>query len=159
MPVFELVDDLIFPHPNRANKDGLLAVGGDLSIKRLLLAYANGIFPWYDKDSPILWWFTNPRMVLYLEKLKISDSLKQSVRSKKFTVTFDGYFKEVMENCAITPRQGNHGTWITSEMKEAYLRLHHQGFAHSVETWHKGALAGGLYGVSLGRVFYGESIF
>jgi len=159
MPVFELVDDLIFPHPSLADKDGLLAYGGDLSVDRLLLAYTNGIFPWYSDDSPILWWFTDPRMVLFPEKLKISDSFKQSIKSRKFTVTFDNCFDKVVENCARSPRQGDNGTWITNEMKEAYSGLHKEGFAHSVETWTNGELVGGLYGVSLGRVFYGESMF
>jgi len=159
MPVFELVDDLIFPHPDMADKEGLLAYGGDLSVERLLLAYANGIFPWYSEDSPILWWFTDPRMVLFPEKLKISDSLKQSIRSKKFKVTFDHCFDKVIENCARSPRKGALGTWITNDMTEAYKNLHREGFAHSVETWLKGKLVGGLYGVSLGRVFYGESMF
>lgn len=159
MPLFQLVDELIFPHPLRADDDGLLAIGGDLSVERLLLAYSNGIFPWFSNGSPILWWFTHPRMVLFPDKMKISASLKQTINSKKFTVTFDQCFREVIGNCAKAPRHGENGTWITPEMKKAYTKLHLEGYAHSVETWFEGELAGGLYGVSLGRVFYGESMF
>lgn len=159
MPVFELSDELIFPHPKLAEKDGLLAFGGDLCVERLLLAYSNGIFPWYDEDSPIMWWSPNPRMVLFPEKLKISDSLSRTLRSEKFKVTFDNDFDHVIRRCAAVQRPGQHGTWIVPEMQEAYIRLHQAGFAHSVETWHEGKLVGGLYGVSLGRMFFGESMF
>lgn len=159
MPVFELSDELIFPHPKLAEKDGLLAYGGDLCVERLLLAYSNGIFPWYDEDSPIMWWSPNPRMVLFPEKLKISDSLSRTLRSDKFKVTFDHDFDHVIRRCAAVQRPGQHGTWIVPEMQEAYIRLHQAGFAHSVETWYEGKLVGGLYGVSLGRMFFGESMF
>ncbi len=159
MSVFELTDDLVFPHPRMANHDGLLAIGGDLSIERLLLAYSNGIFPWYDENSPILWWSPNPRMVLFPEKLRISKSLKQTISSKKFTVTIDSDFKNVIAACAEMRRHGQDGTWIVTEMQQAYTNLHHEGFAHSVETWHDKKLVGGLYGVSLGRMFFGESMF
>lgn len=159
MPVFELPDDLIFPHPNLANSDGLLAIGGDLSVDRLLLAYANGIFPWYDEESPILWWSPNPRMVLFPDKLKISNSLKQVIKNEKFRVTFDQDFGAVISNCAGIRRAGQEGTWIVPEMREAYINLHEAGFAHSVEVWHEERLVGGLYGVSLGKIFFGESMF
>lgn len=159
MAVFQLSDELIFPHPKLANEDGLLAFGGDLSVDRLLLAYANGIFPWFSEDSPILWWALNPRMVLFPKKLKVSQSLKQTIRSKKFVTTFDKDFESVIRNCSFTNRAGQDDTWITESMIEAYITLHNAGFAHSVETWFEGELAGGLYGVSLGRMFFGESMF
>lgn len=159
MPVFELPDELIFPHPRLANSDGLLAIGGDLSVDRLLLAYANGIFPWFDEESPILWWSPNPRMVLLPDKLKISNSLKQVINKEKFMVTFDQDFGAVISNCAGMRRAGQEGTWIVPEMQEAYINLHEAGYAHSVEVWHDDRLVGGLYGVSLGKIFFGESMF
>ena len=158
MPVYQLTDQLIFPHPKLA-QDGLLAVGGDLSVKRLLLAYANGIFPWFDEDSPILWYALDPRMVLYPEKLRVTNSLKQSVRNRHTDIAFDECFEKVIMHCAEVKRQRQHGTWINSQMIEAYTELHRQGFAHSVETYYRGELVGGLYGVSLGRIFFGESMF
>jgi len=159
MAVFELPQNLVFPHPRLANEDGLLAIGGDLSVDRLLLAYANGIFPWYTENSPVLWWSPDPRMVLFPDKFKISKSLMQVVRSGRYDITFDNSFEAVIRNCAETRRNDQEGTWIVPEMQEAYIELHAAGFAHSVETWHKGNLAGGLYGVSLGRMFFGESMF
>lgn len=140
--------------------DGLLAIGGDLSPQRLKAAYRHGIFPWYNAGQPILWWAPNPRTVLFPEKIKISRSLQKSMRNRGFSVSFDQAFAEVIEACS-TPRQGddNPGTWITKEMKQAYREFHRQGYAHSVECWHKGKLAGGLYGVAIGRVFFGESMF
>ncbi|NCC74014.1 MAG: leucyl/phenylalanyl-tRNA--protein transferase [Sphingobacteriia bacterium] len=159
MSVFELSDELVFPHPALADDDGLLAIGGDLSIERLLLAYANGIFPWYSADSPIMWWATNPRMVLFPDKFRVSHSLRQTLRSGKFKVTFDHDFRSVIQNCAAKERPDQEGTWITPEMQNAYINLHEAGYAHSVETWQDERLVGGLYGVSLGRVFFGESMF
>ncbi|MCD4684033.1 MAG: leucyl/phenylalanyl-tRNA--protein transferase [Bacteroidales bacterium] len=159
MPVYALTDELIFPNPELANDIGLLAVGGDLSIKRLLLAYSHGIFPWYSKDDPIMWWSPDPRMVLFPEKLKISKSLRQTLKNKNYEVRFDSNFEEVIENCSKTMRKGQDGTWITEEMKNAYIQLHESGYAHSVETYINGKLAGGLYGISLGRAFFGESMF
>ena len=159
MPVYALTDELIFPNPELANDIGLLAVGGDLSIKRLLLAYSNGIFPWYSEDDPIMWWSPDPRMVLFPEKLKISKSLSQTLKNKNYEVRFDSNFEEVIENCSKTMRKGQDGTWITEEMKNAYIQLHESGYAHSVETYINGKLAGGLYGISLGRAFFGESMF
>ena len=159
MPVYALTDELIFPNPELANDIGLLAVGGDLSIKRLLLAYSHGIFPWYSKDDPIMWWSPDPRMVLFPEKLKISKSLSQTLKNKNYEVRFDSNFEEVIENCSKTMRKGQDGTWITEEMKNAYIQLHESGYAHSVETYIDGKLAGGLYGISLGRAFFGESMF
>ncbi len=160
MPVFRLPDDeLVFPHPSLANDDGLLAVGGDLSPQRLLLAYTNGIFPWYSQGEPLLWWSPDPRAVLFPEKFKRHKSLRLLVKSRKFEVTFDKNFEKVIGECAIAGRKGQEGTWITDDMKEAYVKLYELGMAHSVETWQNGELVGGLYGIMLGKVFFGESMF
>lgn len=159
MPVELSRRDLTFPDPEDADESGLLALGGDLKIERLKLAYSKGIFPWYEKGMPILWWSPDPRMVLFPDKLIISHSLRQSVKKQQFTITFDTAFEQVINQCSTTPRQGEEGTWITREMKNAYINLHSQGFAHSAEAWLDGKLVGGLYGVSLGKVFFGESMF
>ena len=159
MPIFRLVDDMIFPPPDYADPSGLIAVGGDLSSERLLEAYRVGIFPWYSEDQPILWWSPDPRFVLELDQLKISRSLGKTLRRRLFHVTFDRVFDEVIAACAAVPREGQSGTWITPEMRDAYSRLHGLGFAHSVEAWFEGKLVGGLYGVSLGKAFFGESMF
>ena len=159
MPLFKLTDELIFPNPELSLQDGLLAVGGDLSIERLLLAYNNGIFPWYDDQSPILWWSPNPRMVLFPKKLKISKSLWRVIRQKKFEIRVDENFSEVIHKCATVPRPDQAGSWITDEMMNAYINLYQKGFAHSFETYFENQLVGGLYGVSTGRVFFGESMF
>ena len=139
--------------------DGLLAVGGDLRVERLLAAYAQGIFPWYSEGQPILWWSPDPRMVLYPEQLKVSRSLRKILRKNLFEITLDTAFENVIRHCAKQPRPGQNGTWIMQEMIEAYLRLHKAGYAHSVEVWHDNQLVGGLYGVSLGKLFFGESMF
>jgi len=159
MAVYSLIDDIVFPDPNLAEGDGLLAVGGDLSSERLIEAYANGIFPWYSEGEPILWWSPDPRMILFPNKFKVSKSLSQSIRNKGFEVCFDKNFKAVIENCATSDRNGEKGTWITSEMQDAYLTLHNMGYAHSVETYKGDELIGGLYGISLGKAFFGESMF
>jgi len=159
MPVYQLTEELVFPHPGLAEKDGMLAIGGDLSPERLLLAYANGIFPWYSKGSPVLWWSPDPRMVLFPENMKVSKSLRNKLNRKLFEVRADTAFPEVIERCASVPRKGQEDTWITEEMKQAYIDLHQSGFAHSIEAWHNGKLVGGLYGVSLGKAFFGESMF
>jgi len=159
MPVFRLSDEIVFPPPELSEEDGLLAVGGDLSSDRLLAAYSMGIFPWYSDDSPILWWSPDPRLVLMPDDLKVSRSLKQTIRKGIYSVTFDADFEGVMRNCASAPRKDEAGTWITEDMIEAYCRLHEEGHAHSVEVWNCNELAGGLYGVSLGRAFFGESMF
>ena len=138
--------------------DGLLAVGGCLSTERLMNAYRRGIFPWYNADEPILWWSPDPRLVLFPDKLMVSRSLRKTLRKGLFTVTFDKAFSEVMIACA-EPRKDSAGTWITSDIYQAYLELHQQGFAHSVEVWFNEELVGGLYGVALGQVFFGESMF
>ncbi|MGD9364662.1 MAG: leucyl/phenylalanyl-tRNA--protein transferase [Desulfobacteraceae bacterium] len=159
MPIFRLTDELIFPDPMLAEPEGLLAVGGDLSPERLLLAYEKGVFPWFSDDDPILWWSPDPRLVLYPEDLKISRSLARTLRRGRFQVTFDVAFNAVIMACAQIRGKKREGTWITDEMITAYCRLHDLGYAHSVETWHGKNLVGGLYGVSLGRAFFGESMF
>jgi leucyl/phenylalanyl-tRNA---protein transferase len=159
MPVFRLTKELIFPSPELAEEDGLLAVGGDLSEERLLLAYSMGIFPWYADGPPVLWWSPDPRLVLIPDELKISRSLRQTIDKGLFTVKIDTAFTDVIRNCAEIRREGQRGTWITEEMIEAYIRLHHAGYAHSVESWQNGELVGGLYGLALGKAFFGESMF
>lgn len=148
-----------FPDPGLANEDGLLGVGGNLHVETLIEAYSSGIFPWFDKDSPILWWSPDPRMVLFPGELKVSKSLRKIIQSGKFEYRFDTVFKEVITTCAKVPRKGQHGTWITNDMIDAYIQLHRAGYAHSVETFFENKLAGGLYGVSLGGSFFGESMF
>lgn len=159
MPVYRLTDELVFPSPWLARKDGLLAVGGDLSEARLLLAYQLGIFPWYSEGDPILWWSPDPRVVLFPAAFRPSRSLRRLLRRGLFSVTADTAFDRVIEACASTRYEGRESTWITPEMLAAYVRLHRAGFAHSVECWRDGHLAGGIYGVSLGRCFFGESMF
>ena len=159
MPIFRLVQDPVFPPPDYADPSGLLAVGGDLSSERLMEAYRAGIFPWYSDDQPILWWSPDPRLVLELDNFKMSRSLRKIVDKGIFEVTFDQAFEEVIRTCASLPRAGQSGTWITNEMQGAYIHLHGLGYAHSVESWFGGKLAGGLYGVSLGKAFFGESMF
>lgn len=154
-----LTEEIVFPETHWASSEGVLAIGGDLSIPRLLLAYKKGIFPWYNEGSEILWWSPNPRFVLFTAELKVSKSMKQIMRSGKFRVSYDTCFKEVIRHCKSVKRNGQEGTWITREMEEAYIQFHEKGYAHSVEIWEDDELVGGLYGVSIGRVFYGESMF
>lgn len=151
-------------HTALAHPNGLLAAGADLSAKRLLAAYRQGIFPWYAEGEPVLWWSPDPRMVLFPPELKVSRSLAKTLRNRDYEIRFDSAFDAVMQGCATrradhAPGAGNSGTWITDDMRAAYQRLHELGYAHSVETWIEGALAGGLYGVAIGRMFYGESMF
>lgn len=157
--IFRLTDELIFPDPALAEEDGLLAIEGDLSQERLLLAYQNGIFPWFNEDTPILWYSPPERFVLYPEEVKISKSMRQVLNSKKFKITFDTAFEKVIKACADVNREGQDGTWITNGMQEAYIQLHQSGFAHSIEVWEDNELVGGLYGVLINRVFCGESMF
>jgi leucyl/phenylalanyl-tRNA--protein transferase len=159
MPVFTLSKRLSFPPPHLAIKEGLLAVGGDLSPERLLLAYRNGIFPWYSPGEPILWWSPDPRLVLYPDELRISRSLHKVIKRKTFQITFDKSFDSVIQACADAKRSYGEGTWITDEMKAAYCELHRQGYAHSAEAWQGDTLVGGLYGLAIGRAFFGESMF
>lgn len=159
MPLFQLTDELAFPPPEYATGEGLLAIGGDLSRERLLLAYSLGVFPWYGEDDPILWWSPNPRMVLFPEEFHVSRRLGRLMRQRRFEVRLDTAFERVIAACADIPRPGQDGTWITREMEQAYVDLHAAGYAHSVEVWDENRLAGGLYGVSIGRCFFGESMF
>ncbi len=158
MPVYLLSDEIAFPSPQLA-EEGLLAVGGDLSRKRLLLAYRMGIFPWYSKYEPILWWSPDPRLVMYPGELRVSKSLQKTIKKGLFKITMDQAFEVVINACAHSRTSADEGTWIVEEMVDAYCDLHESGFAHSVEAWQEDRLAGGLYGVSLGRCFFGESMF
>ena len=148
-----------FPDIEYTNEDGVLALGGDLSEERLLVAYANGIFPWYSERQPIVWYCPNPRMVLFFEKLKISKSLRKIIKDQEFTITFNQNFEEVIYNCKSIQRTDNLGTWISDEMEEAYVNLHKKGKAKSIEVWQDKQLVGGLYGIDLGTIFCGESMF
>ena len=158
MPLFALQNELIFPPVHLAEPDGLLAIGGDLSTERLLLAYRNGIFPWYE-GSHILWWCPDPRFVLYPDELKVSKSMQSLLKKQAFGFTTNTSFGEVIANCKTIAREGQESTWITDEVKNAYTKLYETGYAHSAEAWLNGELVGGLYGVRLGKVFFGESMF
>jgi leucyl/phenylalanyl-tRNA--protein transferase len=159
MPVFQLSDSLIFPPPALAREDGLLAVGGDLSVPRLLLAYQHGIFPWYSPGEPILWWSPDPRLVLFPAEFHLAKRLARTIRQQVFSITFDTAFAQVIRACGQTRRKEGQGTWLDEDMIGAYCALHDQGHAHSVECRQNGELVGGLYGVALGGVFFGESMF
>jgi leucyl/phenylalanyl-tRNA--protein transferase len=159
VPIFRLHKELIFPDPALAHESGILAVGGDLSPERLLLAYASGIFPWFEDDQPILWWSPDPRLVLEPANLHVPRSLAKVQRRGTYEIRWDTAFARVMERCASAPRPDQEGTWITEDMHAAYVRLHEHGWAHSAEAWQDGDLVGGLYGVSLGGAFFGESMF
>ena len=150
---------ITFPHPDTADPDGLLAYGGNLEVETLLSAYSQGIFPWYSDNSPILWWSPNPRLVLFPDEHKVSKSLMQKIKKHLFEIRVDENFEKVIQNCAKVDRKGQQGTWITFEMQQAYINLHQTGYAHSVEVYHHDMLIGGLYGVSIGKVFFGESMF
>jgi len=158
MPIYKLIDELIFPPVSEA-EDGIVAIGGDLSPERLMLAYQSGIFPWYSEGDPIVWWSPDPRCVLLPEKLHISRSMQRILSKKIFEITYNQDFHGVIENCKRILRKGQEGTWITEEMKEAYIRLHELGHAHSIEVWKDKELVGGMYGIYLGTVFCGESMF
>lgn len=159
MPVYSLDDELIFPHPILREPDGLMAVGGDLSPERLLLAYRWGIFPWYHEGQPILWWWLAPRLMVRPRDVHISHSVRNYINQEKYKVTFDQDFTVVMQRCGSVKRVGQDGTWIMPEMIEAYSVLHQLGYAHSVEVWEGDLLVGGLYGIALGKIFFGESMF
>lgn len=162
MSIFALDNDLWFPPVHLAEPDGLLAIGGDLSPERLLLAYRHGIFPWYE-ESPLLWWCPDPRLVLYPDELKISKSMRPVLKKKEseggFSFTVNKAFREVIRQCKTILRPGQEGTWITEDVEKAYTRMHELGYAHSAEAWRNGQLVGGLYGIRLGKVFFGESMF
>jgi leucyl/phenylalanyl-tRNA--protein transferase len=159
MPIYLLTDSTEFPEPQLARKDGLLALGGDLSQQRLLLAYRSGIFPWYSRGEPILWWSPDPRLVLYPEEINISKSLKKTIKKDIFQITVDRVFPWVIRQCAVTRLEKGEPTWIVPEMIHAFCKLHESGYAHSIEAWQNGKLVGGLYGMSIGRYFSGESMF
>ena len=159
MPVFQLTDELLFPPPDLAREDGLLAVGGDLSPERLILAYSHGIFPWYSDGEPILWWSPSPRLILIPQKFHCSRRLARQIRQGTYQTRFDTAFHDVITHCAGVRREHDNGTWIVQDMIEAYCRLHELGYAHSVECWQGDKLVGGLYGVALGGTFFGESMF
>ena len=157
--MYRLTDALLFPSPEQASAEGIVAVGGDLQPERVMLAYRKGIFPWFESDDFLLWWSPDPRMVLFPDRLKISKSMRTVLRKKQFEVTFNRAFDQVVEACAKVKRFGQNGTWITPGLMEVYSTLHTQGHAHSVEVWEEGSLVGGLYGIDLGTVFCGESMF
>jgi len=155
-----LTNKIAFPDVSEASFEGLLAIGGDLSSERLIHAYSNGIFPWFEDEEPLLWWSPDPRFVLFPKDLKVSKSMKQILKKSEFKVTVNKDFKSVIEQCALAKREGQDGTWITDQMLKAYIKLHQLGYAKSVEVWQKNKLVGGLYGVDLGnKVFCGESMF
>lgn len=159
MSTFFLTREPDFPHPSLADPDGLLAIGGDLSEKRLLMAYSRGIFPWYGPGSPILWWSPEPRLLLYPKQIHIPRSLRRVVNSGRFSISSDNAFVRIIQNCAETKRRGWSGTWLVPEMIDAYIRLHEAGVAHSFEAWQKSRLMGGIYGLALGKAFFGESMY
>ena len=152
-------NDITFPHPELANAYGAIAMGGDLEVDRLLLAYQYGYFPWFNPDEPIIWWHPDPRFVLFTDEIRVTKSMRPYFNQEKFSITFDQCFSEVVDSCQKIKRKNQPGTWITEDIKHAYDKLHDMGIAHSVEVWEEGNLVGGLYGVSLGKVYYGESMF
>ena len=158
MPIYQLTDEIMFPNPELAEEDGLLAIGGDLRWERLVLAYCNGIFPWYSDDEPILWWCPKLRFIIKPNEVRISKSMKRVFNRGEFKVTFNNDFEGVISNCKALREKGE-GTWITDDMKEAYINLFNKGFALSVEVYKESKLVGGLYGVKIGRCFFGESMF
>jgi len=159
MPIFRLSNRLEFPPAWLARSDGLLCIGGDLSAQRLLLAYENGIFPWFSKDEPILWWSPDPRLILFPKNIRISKSLKKKIKKPTYTVTMDTAFEQTILSCARPRKDEYAGTWLVDEMVASYINLHTLGYAHSIETWRDNQLVGGLYGVCLGKTFFGESMF
>ncbi len=160
MPIFWLTDEISFPDPHLASEEGILAVGGDLSVERLLLAYKIGLYPWFNPEDPILWWCPDPRFVVFPNEVKISKSMRPYFNQKKYTVTFDQNFKDVINGCQKIPRKGQTGsTWLTDTLKSSFIALHEMGICHSVEIWKEDELVGGLYGISMGKCFFGESMF
>lgn len=158
MAIYQLSNELVFPNPELSEEDGLLAFGGDLSSDRLLLAYSNGIFPWYNEEEPIMWWCPKPRFIIKPDEIKISKSMRKIINKGQFKVTFNNDFEGVISNCKYM-RENKEGTWITNDMKEAYINLYKKEFAMSVETYLNDELVGGLYGVVIGRCYFGESMF
>lgn len=158
-PWLEVDERFTFPDPETADSEGVVACGGNLSPGMLLSAYSQGIFPWFSEGGPILWWSPDPRFVVFPCEVHVSGTMKKILRQGRFGFSFDSAFREVITSCAAAPRPGQNGTWITHGMVEAYCRLYELGYAHSVEVWERGRLAGGLYGVALGKIFFGESMF
>lgn len=156
---YRYIDSLFFPHPQLANREGILGIEGDLSIDRLILAYNFGIFPWYNEGDPIIWWCPSPRFVIFPDKVKVAKSMRPYFNNHRFEVTYNRFFSDIIHFCRYTERPGQEGTWITDEIIQAYIRLHEAGYATSVEVWEGHELVGGLYGVSIGKVFFGESMF
>ncbi len=159
MPLFRLTDDLVFPPSDLAEEDGLLAIGGDLSLSRLLLAYSSGLFPWSNAGDPLLWWSPDPRCIFEPGGMRVSRSLAKTLRQVRYQVTYNKAFERVIETCARLRIEAGTGTWINAGLHQAFVELHRLGYAHSVECWQDGALVGGLYGLCLGRCFFGESMF
>ncbi len=157
--MFIIQNEIRFPPVHLADEDGLLAVGGDLSVERLLLAYRSGIFPWYNENEPVLWWSPDPRFVLYPGNLKVSKSMQTVLQNGRFRFTINKAFSQVIQQCKTVTRKGQQGTWISPDVQEAFIELHRLGFAHSAETWLNGELVGGLYGIRMGKLFFGESMF
>ena len=157
--MFLLSNELYFPPVTEADEEGILAIGGDLSTQRLLLAYRNGIFPWYTDDEPIIWWCPNPRFVLFPDEIKISKSMRAVIKKQTYSFTINNCFNNVIKNCKTINREGQSGTWISEEVIDAYTNLHNLGYALSAETWKNNKLVGGLYGVKMGNIFFGESMF
>ena len=159
MPVYLLPEEPVFPPVEEAEPDGLIAVGGDLSMDRLIQAYTHGIFPWFKDEDDVFWYSPNPRMIMFPDQFKVPDSLERIIRGNRFNVKFDTVFDQVIHQCAAAPRPGQDGTWISPDFIDAYIALYAHGFAHSVEVFFQGKLVGGLYGISLGAAFFGESMF
>ncbi len=159
MPVFQLTKHMGFPPPHLAEKNGLLAIGGDLCPERLIAAYSHGIFPWYSEGDPLLWWFPHPRLVIFPDEFRIPKRLERYFRNSTVNITRDCAFSQVIQQCAVVRTETGERTWISEDMQEAYAELYRLGFAHSIECWQDGSLVGGLYGVALGQVFFGESMF
>jgi len=159
MPIYLLNESPLMPDPSHSDAEGLVAIGGDLDHKRLINAYRSGIFPWYEEGSEILWWSPDPRLVLFPEDLKVSKSARNLLRKNYFNVTYNQQFVEVIANCKEIVRNDQGGTWITDEMEKAYINLNNLGFAHSIEVWHENDLVGGLYGIKIGNIYFGESMY
>lgn len=159
MPIFRLTDQVQFPPPDLAEESGLLAIGGDLSPERLIMAYSRGIFPWYSPGDPLLWWFTAPRLVIFLDEFRVPKRLIRYAKKSSVVITLDQAFSRVIRECAAIRTETGEETWISPEMQVAYTSLHHQGYAHSIECWQDEKLIGGLYGIALDKVFFGESMF
>jgi leucyl/phenylalanyl-tRNA--protein transferase len=159
MPVYLLNESPLMPDPSHADAEGLVAIGGDLNIKRLINAYKSGIFPWYEEGSEIMWWCPDPRLVLFPKDLRVSGSMRKLLKKNVFNITYNQRFTEVIANCKNIERNDQGGTWITNEMEDAYINLHNLGYAHSIEVWFENELVGGLYGIKLGNIYFGESMF